>query len=91
MGALQGVDVDPLWMITDEENDSEHARVRPRHDLVLLTGIGMAVERAMDEQGIQLTSAKKWEIIGLRRPRPYPCKAGYVPNISSGFNWSEVR
>ena len=43
---------------------SEQPIVRPKHDHLLLIAIGMAVEDAIAKQGIKITSAKKWEIVG---------------------------
>jgi transcriptional regulator with XRE-family HTH domain len=48
-------DVDPLWVLAGESNI----------DRKLLTAIGMAVENVMEQQGIPLTSAKKWQIISF--------------------------
>ena len=56
--------IDPLWVLGDEENESEQPIVRPKHDHSLLIAIGTAVEDAIAKQGIKLTSAKKWEIVG---------------------------
>jgi transcriptional regulator with XRE-family HTH domain len=61
----QEFDVDPLWLITAEDDDSLRPRMHPKHDLKLLEGVGMAVEGAIAEYGKPLSSAKKWEIISF--------------------------
>jgi transcriptional regulator with XRE-family HTH domain len=40
----QEFEVDPLWLITAEDDDSLRPRMRPKHDLKLLEGVGMDVE-----------------------------------------------
>jgi transcriptional regulator with XRE-family HTH domain len=61
----QEFDVDPLWLITAEDDDSLRPRTRLKHDLKLLEGVGMDVEGAIVEYGKPFSSAKKWKIISF--------------------------
>lgn len=58
LAAFKEFDADPLWLLSGEA-------VRPSQNAKLLAAVGETVETAIQELGVEIGMAKKWEMISF--------------------------